>query len=75
MELSLLLNYLKPKFGGGKRDIAEMASLCRGAGFKYVDHTSDFKSDEWKDIAYRERRVLDDAGITVEQTHAPFNRY
>ncbi len=57
------------------RSIEQVSKLCADAGFWYVDHTPDFVSDDWQEKALREREILDRAGITVEQTHAPYNRY
>lgn len=76
MELSMSLDYLaKRRSGAEKRSIDEMAALCRGAGFRYVDYSPDYKAENWKEFAERDREALDRAGIIVEQTHAPFNRY
>ena len=76
MELSFSLNYLMQDYRGRKlRNIADAVPFVRGAGFGYVDYTPDFRSDEWEASAHRDRAILDKAGITVEQTHAPFNRY
>lgn len=76
MELSISLNYLKPRLNADEqRSTEEIADICRGAGFKFVDYTPEFLSDEWEKNAYRDREIFERAGITVEQTHAPFNRY
>lgn len=74
MELSIILNYIMTK---RKRrcDISEASKLCIDSGFKYVDYTPDFVSENWRELALKDREVLDKAGIIVEQTHAPFNRY
>ena len=76
MELSFSLNYLE-KVRGSKmrRDFSEMVALCRDAGFRYVDYTPDFQAPDFAEKAYRDREILDAAGIAVEQTHAPMNRY
>jgi len=76
MELSFSLNYLmRDSRGNHLRDIADTVPFVSGAGFRYVDYSPDFKSDGWESAARRDREILDKAGITVEQTHAPFNRY
>ena len=76
MELSISLNYLMLRRGTSeRRRIEEAADICRKSGFKYVDYTPEFCSDEWAKIAAHDREALENASITVEQTHAPFNRY
>lgn len=76
MELSFSLNYLMQNSRGEKiRDIESAAKICRAAGFEHVDYSPDFVSDDLAEKARRDREILDKAGISVEQTHAPFNRY
>lgn len=76
MELSILLDYLLKQRGTDRpRRMEEAAVLCRDAGFSFVDYTPDFQHEDWEARARHDREVLDAAGITVEQTHAPFNRY
>ncbi len=74
--MSICMNCLKPRRkDGAMRSIDEMARLCVAAGFRYVDYTPDYISADWREKAQRDREVLDCAGIIVEQTHAPYNRY
>ena len=55
MELSMSLDYLaKRRSGAEKRSIDEMAALCRGAGFRYVDYSPDYKAENWKELAVRD---------------------
>ena len=76
MELSFLLNYLSRQRGTKEpRSIEESAKLLRAAGFRYADYTPDFMGENHIENAKRDLEVLTSAGITVEQTHAPFNRY
>ena len=75
MDLSISLNYFLNMRNGGKRSLAAAAGFISGAGFRYADYTPDFRSDDWEKKARSDREILDAAGITVEQTHAPFNRY
>lgn len=76
MELAMSLNYLLKQRGTEeKRDFSEAVRLCAEAGFKYVDYSPDYKSADWAEKAQRDREILDAAGLIVEQTHAPFNRY
>lgn len=76
MELGMSLDYLLKKRGTTeKRDFAEAVALCKEAGFVYVDYSPDFKSPDWAEKARKDKEILDAAGLIVEQTHAPFNRY
>ncbi len=76
MELSITMNCLqKRRKGLEMRSFEQMSELCINAGFRYVDYTPDFVSENWREKALREREILDRAGIIVEQTHAPYNRY
>ncbi len=76
MELSIQLNYLtKSRSNEAPRTFEEAVRLCAGAGFRFVDYTPDFRADDWREKALRDRETLDAAGIIVEQTHAPYNRY
>lgn len=48
MELAFSLDYLKKQRGTSEpRDFQEMASLCRGAGFRYVDYSPEFRAEDW----------------------------
>lgn len=71
MELALNFGYLT-KDG---RSLAQSARWAREAGFKYLDYLSSPTRDDWEDNARRERALFDAEGLTVEQTHIPFNRY
>jgi sugar phosphate isomerase/epimerase len=76
MEQAFSLDYLLKQRGTKEqRDIADAIRLCREAGFCHVDYSPNFTSDDWESRAHRDRALLDAAGISVEQTHAPFNRY
>ena len=75
MELSMQLNYIMEHGLGKRRSIYEAADLCCSAGFKYVDYSPDFLSEDWEKCAWRDKEILEKLGISVEQTHAPFNRY
>ena len=76
MDLGMSLDYLLKKRGTTeKRDFAEAVLLCKEAGFKYVDYSPEYKAADWEEKAKRDKEILDRAGLIVEQTHAPFNRY
>lgn len=76
MELSISLGYLQKVRGQETpRSLETAAALCKREGFSYVDFTPEFKTHDWLEKAHAAREILDRTGITVEQTHAPFNRY
>ena len=76
MELGINLEYILKRRGTKTpRDFEEAAALCKNAGFSLVDFSSDFITDDWEKNARFHREVLDRTGISVEQTHAPMNRY
>ena len=57
--------------GGLKRAAERVAE----AGFTMLDYTPDLASDDWSKQAEEAKRIFDACGLTVHQTHAPFNRY
>jgi L-ribulose-5-phosphate 3-epimerase len=76
MELSINLEYVRKRRNSNElRDFAQAVELCKDAGFRYVDFSSDYKSKHWEYTAHQHREILDAAGLSVVQTHAPFNRY
>ena len=76
MELSLSLGYLLSMYGSDRlRSLEDAACLCKGAGFDFVDYSPICQGDAWEADVCREREILERAGLAVEQTHAPFNRY
>lgn len=76
MELSVSLEYVVKQRGtAALRPLEEGARLAKAAGFHIVDYTPNLTRADWAENARRERAILDEAGITVEQTHAPMNRY
>ena len=76
MELSLSLGYLLSMYGSDRlRSLEDAARLCKGVGFDFVDYSPICHGDAWEADVCREREILERAGLAVEQTHAPFNRY
>ena len=76
MELSLSLGYLLSIYGSDRlRSLEDAACLCKGAGFDFVDYSPICQGDAWEADVCREREILERAGLAVEQTHGPFNRY
>ena len=76
MELSINLDYLRrQRHTQTLRPLETVAAWCAQAGFRYLDYSGEYARDDWQAEAYRQREALDAAGLSVEQTHAPFNRY
>ena len=76
MELSIIANYLlQDNNHRVVRNLEDVSGFLSAAGFKHVDYTSDFISDNYIEKAEKDRETLEKCGIKVEQTHAPFNRY
>lgn len=51
------------------------AELAAKAGFQYLDYTPPVELDDWKDLMKADLKIFKDNGLSVHQTHAPFNRY
>ena len=76
MELSISLDYLRrQRHTQTLRPLETVAAWCAQAGFRHLDYSGEYARDDWQAEAYRQREALDAAGLSVEQTHAPFNRY
>lgn len=45
------------------------------AGFTMLDYTPHLGRDDWSEQAKEAAKIFDAYGLTVHQTHAPFNRY
>ncbi len=75
MQISINLGYLRHTRSGAPRSLTEAAGLCRSAGFRSVDYLSDVRREDWKENALAEREILEKCGLTVGQTHLPYNRY
>ncbi|MBP3333557.1 MAG: sugar phosphate isomerase/epimerase [Clostridia bacterium] len=75
MKLSMPIYPLEPRFGTEKS-----LDLIKDAGFEAVDYSlgslvaddSVFNSDEYKARALEIRRMADQRGLKINQTHAPF---
>ena len=53
----------------------DAALLCKRHGFSEFDFLSDIRRDDWEAHAAAFREFSDEQGLTVHQSHAPFNRY
>ena len=75
MELSINISNLL-----GRYPLAKAAELYRSAGFTACDYSlgemvsddSVFNTDRWREAAEEVRRVAEQAGLRINQTHAPF---
>lgn len=52
----------------------EAAEIAKEVGFKYVDFpaTAYMKEDNWEELFERDAEMLNNMGLVVEQTHAPY---
>ena len=69
MELCFNIQYLSKTVG-----LEKAAKALADAGFSYLDYTPPFDKD-WKKITYEAADIFATYGLTVYQSHAPFNRY
>lgn len=77
MEIAINSGYFRRIYGSDKkRTDLECALLCKKGGFSLIDCSPAFLTDEdWLEKAKVLSEELKRGGITVEQSHAPFNRY
>jgi hypothetical protein len=55
--------------------MSRAAELVAGAGFTKLDYTPLLLEDDWYSKLKENMRIFEANGLTVHQTHAPFNRY
>ena len=53
--------------------LAKSAKMLSNAGFTMLDYTPPINQDDWKDCMKNSLKIFNDNGLTVHQTHAPFN--
>ena len=76
MELSINAGYLaKTRPGEPGRSIGECMKMCADAGFRVVDYTPALRCGDWEKQTDLAIEAAARCGITIEQSHAPFNRY
>ena len=56
-------------------DIKTAAELIAKAGFTMLDYTPRLQRDDWKNELCESMKIFEYYGLTVHQTHSPFNRY
>lgn len=70
MEYGININYFADAVG-----LAKAAELASKAGFTKLDYTPPLLEDSWKADMKEAVKIFADNGLSVHQTHAPFNRY
>ena len=80
MKISVNSSYFTKIRGDSKRrSDFEAALLCKQNGFDIIDCTTSFYKEPDESLVLRKAnelcQQLSDEGITVDQSHAPFNRY
>lgn len=76
MDIAVNSGYFRRKYEGGERTDLACARLCRQGGFSYIDCSPGcIEEEDWQSRAATLAEGLHKEGITVIQSHAPFNRY
>ena len=70
MEYGININFFAKTIG-----MRKSAELIAKAGFTNLDYTPPLKSGSWKEEMKEAVDIFKDLGLTVHQTHAPYNRY
>ena len=70
MEYGINVNFFEKELG-----LAKAAELVAKAGFTMLDYTPRIEQDNWEAQMKEAARIFAANGLTVHQTHAPFNRY
>ena len=70
MEYGININYFAKTMG-----MQRAAELIAKAGFTNLDYTPPLKNDSWEQDMKEALGIFKEWGLTVHQTHAPYNRY
>ena len=70
MEYGINVKFFKPDIG-----IHKAVELVAKAGFTKIDFTPDVSKEDWEDELREAAKLFGAYGLTVHQTHIPFNRY
>lgn len=62
-------------FFGRELGLAKAAELVAKAGFTTLDYTPPLLRDDFETKMKEAKKIFDANGLSVHQTHAPFNRY
>lgn len=76
MEVGINLNYICRDDGKVPLEtIIEKAKYCRGLGFTSLDFLTNYWGESYIERAHKFRELMNEAGLSIHQSHAPFNRY
>ncbi len=75
MQSSFFASFLRFRREGGVRHAGECVRLCAEAGFKYLDYSPDFWSDDWLNETKLAAEAANRYGVSITQCHAPYNFY
>ena len=70
MEYGININYFAVAIG-----LQRAAELIAKAGFSVLDYTPPIRKENWEYDMKEAMKIFEDCGLSVHQTHAPFNRY
>lgn len=70
MEYGINVKFFERELG-----LAKATELVAKAGFTQLDYTPNLKEDDWESKMKEVARIFAANGLTVHQTHMPFNRY
>lgn len=70
MEYGINIKYL-----ARQSPLSKVAEIVARAGIKNLDCSLDFNNDNWEQALYHDLALYEKNGLSVHQTHAPFNRY
>ena len=76
MELSTNICYLRKRRGTTQtRTMAECAEIVKKAGFNFIDYSGSYylEQEDWQEQSKRDLETFNRIGLTVDQTHAPYN--
>ena len=70
MEYGINIEYFTPNVS-----MERAAEAVAKAGFTMLDYTPPVEEDNWEEIMKNNFKIFRENGLSVHQTHAPFNRY
>lgn len=75
MKPSFFAAFLRKRRNGTGRSPEECLHLCAQAGFDCIDYSPDYSLDTWREEAEAAANAAGKYGITITQSHAPYNFY
>ena len=70
-----MIHALNPSYFLKTVSLEKLLPLLKKHGFTHVDYSPASRKEDCLALAEKDRALLDANGITVEQSHAPYNRY